>query len=112
MVFGDINGCGGESIYGKYFEDEKKCVVHDRPGILGMCKEKYPHTNGSQFYITMRPMPDFDNKYVGFGEVICNKYNKIYLNRWNEKFKKNKQNSKQRFHISSTKHKNHRSWII
>lgn len=44
---GDINGKGGESIYGKYFEDETKAIKHDHPGILGMANKGSRHTNGS-----------------------------------------------------------------
>jgi len=25
------------------------------------------HTNGSSFYITVRTMPEWDNKYIAFG---------------------------------------------
>ena len=32
---GDVNQDGGESIYGKYFEDESYLIPHDRPGIVG-----------------------------------------------------------------------------
>ena len=29
-----------------------------------------PHTNASQFYITLRAMPGWDHKYVAFGRVV------------------------------------------
>ena len=29
-----------------------------------------PHTNGSKFQITLKPMPEFDGKHVVFGEVL------------------------------------------
>lgn len=44
-------------------------VYHDRPGLLGMVpygEGKY----GSQFYITLAPMPQFDGTRVVFGEVV------------------------------------------
>jgi len=44
-------------------------LKHDRPGILGMVPsgaDKY----GSQFYITLDAMPQFDGQRVIFGEVI------------------------------------------
>ncbi|MCX5709010.1 MAG: peptidylprolyl isomerase, partial [Candidatus Omnitrophica bacterium] len=45
-------GRGGESIWGKPFEDEfKSDVTFDRPGILAMANAG-PKTNGSQFFIT------------------------------------------------------------
>lgn len=70
---GDIvkgKGNGGYSIYGETFPDESFTVKHDQPGIVSMAN-KGPHTNSSQFFITMRPVPHFDGKYVAFGRVIC-----------------------------------------
>ncbi|XP_054877439.1 probable inactive peptidyl-prolyl cis-trans isomerase-like 6 [Poeciliopsis prolifica] len=70
---GDISpqskGDGGESIYGPTFEDESFAISHSKRGILGMAN-KGPHTNGSQFYITLQPTPWMDKTYVAFGQVI------------------------------------------
>ncbi|NXI45918.1 PPIL6 protein, partial [Galbula dea] len=69
---GDIitgKGGGGESIYGPTFEDECFSVRHKGRGVLGMAN-KGPHSNASQFYITLQPTPYLDKKYVAFGQVI------------------------------------------
>ncbi|XP_041815095.1 probable inactive peptidyl-prolyl cis-trans isomerase-like 6 [Chelmon rostratus] len=70
---GDISperkGNGGESIYGPTFEDESFAVSHTKRGTLGMAN-KGPHTNGSQFYITLQPTPWMDRTYVAFGQVV------------------------------------------
>jgi small GTP-binding protein len=72
LQLGDIkdgSGLYGESIYGDTFPDEGFEVKHNVEGILSMAN-KGPHTNGSQFLITMRPLPSFDNKFVAFGRVV------------------------------------------
>ncbi|KAM9553818.1 putative inactive peptidyl-prolyl cis-trans isomerase-like 6 isoform 2-T2 [Salvelinus alpinus] len=70
---GDISapgkGNGGESIYGPTFEDESFAVSHSRRGILGMANQG-PHSNSSQFYITLQPALWMDRKYVAFGQVV------------------------------------------
>ncbi|KAL4661054.1 peptidyl-prolyl cis-trans isomerase-like 6 [Arapaima gigas] len=70
---GDISpgsrGNGGESIYGPTFEDESFAVSHNKRGILGMANAG-PHSNGSQFYITLQPLPWMDRNYVAFGQTI------------------------------------------
>ncbi|XP_072307696.1 probable inactive peptidyl-prolyl cis-trans isomerase-like 6 [Eucyclogobius newberryi] len=70
---GDISprqrGDEGESIYGPTFEDESFAISHSRRGILGMAN-KGPHSNGSQFYITLQPTPWMDETYVAFGQLI------------------------------------------
>uniref|UniRef100_A0A7S4DSW7 Peptidyl-prolyl cis-trans isomerase n=1 Tax=Lotharella globosa TaxID=91324 RepID=A0A7S4DSW7_9EUKA len=69
---GDIKsgaGTGGCSVYGKTFGDESFTIKHDRRGILGMAN-KGPHTNGSQFYITFKPLPFLDQSKVAFGWII------------------------------------------
>ncbi|XP_029903769.1 putative inactive peptidyl-prolyl cis-trans isomerase-like 6 [Myripristis murdjan] len=70
---GDISlakkGDGGESIYGATFGDESFAVFHTKRGILGMANQG-PHSNGSQFYITLQPAPWMDRKYVAFGQVV------------------------------------------
>lgn len=63
-------GRGGNSIWGKPFEDEVKAdVVFDREGILAMANAG-PNTNGSQFFITTTKTPWLNMKHTIFGEVI------------------------------------------
>ncbi len=63
-------GMGGQSIWGKVFENEiHPKAKHDAPGILAMANAG-PNTNGSQFYITLRPLPNLDGGYTVFGKVI------------------------------------------
>jgi len=70
---GDIDGGsgdGGAAAGGGTFPDENFAIRHDRPGILAMANDGTVHTNASQFYVTLRPMPWLDTKRVGFGRVI------------------------------------------
>ncbi len=63
-------GAGGESIWGKSFEDEcHKEYAFDKPGLLAMAN-RGPHTNGSQFFITTANTPWLNMKHTIFGEVI------------------------------------------
>jgi peptidylprolyl isomerase len=63
-------GRGGESTWGKTFEDEvSSSVQFDRPGILAMANAG-PNTNGSQFFITVVPTPWLTMRHTIFGEVI------------------------------------------
>jgi cyclophilin family peptidyl-prolyl cis-trans isomerase len=56
---------------GRYLEDESFDVRHDVAGVLGYANhDGLPHTNGSQFYITLVPSPWLDGKSVAFGRVI------------------------------------------
>ncbi len=63
-------GMGGESIWGKPFEDEVTPVAKfDGPGILAMANAG-PNTNGSQFFITCAKTPWLNMRHTIFGEVI------------------------------------------
>ncbi len=63
-------GRGGESIWGKPFEDEvREDVTFDKKGILAMANAG-PNTNGSQFFITTVPTPWLNMRHTIFGEVI------------------------------------------
>lgn len=62
-------GAGGESIWGKSFNDEvSPKVSFDRPLLLAMAN-RGPNTNGSQFFITAAPTPWLNQKHTIFGEV-------------------------------------------
>ncbi|MAV39447.1 MAG: peptidylprolyl isomerase [Puniceicoccaceae bacterium] len=62
-------GRGGESIWGKPFEDEcSNEQSFDKAGLLAMANAG-PGTNGSQFFITTVPTPWLHMKHTIFGEV-------------------------------------------
>ncbi len=62
-------GAGGESIWGKPFEDEfASNAVFDKAGILAMANAG-PNTNGSQFFITTVPTYWLNGRHTIFGYV-------------------------------------------
>ena len=63
-------GRGGESIWGKPFEDEvNNGLVFDGAGYLAMAN-RGPNTNGSQFFITVASTPSLTGGYTIFGKVL------------------------------------------
>ncbi|XP_014477637.1 PREDICTED: peptidyl-prolyl cis-trans isomerase-like 2 [Dinoponera quadriceps] len=63
-------GDGGESIWGKPFEDEfKPLLCHLGRGILSMANSG-PNTNRSQFFITFRSCRYLDRKHTVFGKIV------------------------------------------
>ncbi|VDK48327.1 unnamed protein product [Cylicostephanus goldi] len=72
MQGGDPTGTGhgGESAWGKPFDDEfAPGLSHDARGILSMAN-KGTNTNQSQFFITFRPCKYLDKKHTIFGRVV------------------------------------------
>src|SRR6185295_8535359 len=63
-------GMGGESIWGKAFEDEfSEKLKFEKKGLLAMANSG-PNTNGSQFFITLVPTPWLNGNHTIFGEVV------------------------------------------
>ena len=60
---------GGHSIYDMFFDDEQVWFPHNSKGILSMANMG-PNTNGSQFFITFKAMPNLNGKHTVFGRVI------------------------------------------
>lgn len=62
-------GRGGNSIWGKEFEDEFSLdLKHTGAGILSMANSG-PNSNGSQFFISLAPTQWLDGKHTIFGRV-------------------------------------------
>jgi peptidylprolyl isomerase len=76
-------GFGGASIWGKPFENEfKPNVMFNSGGILAMANKGFNPSNGSQFFITVRPVPQLNGGYTIFGYVnegfeVVKKINKV-----------------------------------
>jgi peptidylprolyl isomerase len=63
-------GRGGESIWGRAFEDEVSSEVKfDSPGLVAMANAG-PNSNRSQFFITCAKTPWLNMRHTIFGKVI------------------------------------------
>ena len=63
------HGTEGSSIFGETFVDECFTLSHNATGIISMANQG-PHTNASQFFVTLKPLPCFDKSFVAFGRVV------------------------------------------
>eukprot|EP00211_Chloroparvula_japonica_P014530 CAMPEP_0119154644 /NCGR_PEP_ID=MMETSP1310-20130426/51083_1 /TAXON_ID=464262 /ORGANISM="Genus nov. species nov., Strain RCC2339" /LENGTH=254 /DNA_ID=CAMNT_0007147183 /DNA_START=93 /DNA_END=854 /DNA_ORIENTATION=+ len=74
-------GEGGESIFGQPFKDEfHSRLRYTRRGLVGMANTG-PHTNGSQFFITLGNTPELTDQNTLFGKVVGDTiYNVIKAN--------------------------------
>ncbi|MFH4981968.1 hypothetical protein AB6A40_008677 [Gnathostoma spinigerum] len=64
-------GRGGASIYGDRFPDEiNEKLKHTGAGVVSMANAG-PHTNGSQFFITLAPTQSLDGLNTIFGRVAA-----------------------------------------
>jgi peptidylprolyl isomerase len=88
-------GAGGESIWKQPFADEISDKVNfDKPGVLAMANSG-PDTNGSQFFITVKPTPGLYGRHTIFGEVssgmeVVNKINSVVTNKEDKPVKEQK----------------------
>ncbi|KRX11166.1 Cyclophilin-like peptidyl-prolyl cis-trans isomerase domain [Pseudocohnilembus persalinus] len=68
---GNIENKENNSIKSEYFKDENINLPHDLPGKIGMTRYKnQKNTNGTQFYITLQELPEFNGKFVVVGQII------------------------------------------
>lgn len=81
-------GCGGESIWGKSFEDEFSIEARNYYGALSMANSG-PNTNGSQFFIVQaKTVPSNlisqmeDLKEQGYPQTVIDKYKEVGGTPW------------------------------
>lgn len=81
-------GCGGESIWGKSFEDEFSLEARNYYGALSMANSG-PNTNGSQFFVVQsKSVPDSllsqmeGLKDNGYPQEVIDKYKEVGGTPW------------------------------
>eukprot|EP00667_Euglena_gracilis_P010660 EG_transcript_10851 len=71
---GDVvfnNGTGGESIYGRHFDDETFAIPFTDVGLVAMANNG-PNTNNSQFFFSMKEARYLNDRHVVLGRVVEN----------------------------------------
>lgn len=63
-------GAGNGSPGYKFVDEFNANLKFDSEGLLSMANNGIPNTNGSQFFLTLEPLPFLDGKYTIFGKVI------------------------------------------
>lgn len=66
---GDPSGTGSGNPGYQFANEISEDLTYDRAGLLGMANSG-ADTNGSQFFITYKELPDLNGGYTIFGEVI------------------------------------------
>jgi len=73
LVGGDVenhDGSGGHSALGsRHFEDENFIIPHTDKGLLSMMSSGID-TNGSQFCLSLEPLPHLNGRSVVFGRLV------------------------------------------
>ncbi len=66
---GDPKGTGNGGPGYRFHREGRGDLRHDRPGILSMLNDG-AFSHGSQFFITLKATPRYDDKHTIFGEVM------------------------------------------
>jgi len=70
IIDGSKGDAGKSSLSdGAAFPDESFSISHDSRGVLSMANCG-PHTNQSQFFVTLEAKRNLDRRFVAFGRVI------------------------------------------